>query len=192
MITLTFDMRDTYALLTETDSHNINFLVSLDGMIYASSDRALEYKTVTPFSTERKNMMLASGRYGSSDLSPVSRVSVSDFFSSNEVSLQLKTGRRAYLVERYPVQNSGWVLFSALDKKVLYGGMISAVVFYLTFSGLLFLLWLYLRKRSELQARLAEMNVELEHRVEGLTSGLKRSNADLKALVKHYQTAQES
>jgi two-component system C4-dicarboxylate transport sensor histidine kinase DctB len=51
--------------------------------------------------------------------------------------------------------------------------------------------WLYLRKRGELQEKLANINIELEGRVEVLTSGLKTSNVELKSLVSHYQSTQE-
>jgi len=192
VVVLTYNLADIYEQLNDSNNtDNINFLVGMDAVIYASSMTKMELKAVSPFSVKKINVLKKSNRYGRDELKHITSGSNADFYNLNEVKIDLNNIKKDYLVERFAVQNSGWTLFSAIDKRVLLPSIVNTLMFFITLSALIFIAFLYFRKRSELQASLANMNTELEDRVEKLTSGLKHSNTDLKVLVEHYQSTQE-
>ncbi len=190
IITLSYDLRAIYALLDD-NSGNLNFLVGLDGVIFASNDSEMDYRTISPFSIKLKDAIQKTKRYGSSSLNPISSSSKTDFFEQQELEINIHKTPLKYLIENKTVNNASWVLFSGLKSSTLLASMLMTAIFYLTVSSLLFLFWLYLRKRSEVQKKLASLNIELEDRVDVSTSGLTKSNIELKSLVSHYQTTQE-
>ena len=190
IITLSYDLRAIYALLDD-NSGNLNFLVGLDGVIFASNDAKMDYFTISPFSSKLKKAIQKTTRYGLSTLESISNSSKTDFFEQPELEINFSETPSKYLIENKTVNNASWVLFSGLKSSTLLASMLMAAIFYLTVSSLLFLCWLYLRKRSEVQKKLANLNIELENRVDVLTSGLTKSNVELKSLVSHYQTTQE-
>jgi len=63
-------------------------------------------------------------------------------------------------------------------------------VYYSLIYGVIVLLWLYWRKRLEMQRHVSSVNNELERRVVNLTSELTQSNTELQRLVEHYQRTQ--
>lgn len=189
VIAVRYPLRELYFELSRND--NVNFLVGVDGVIFASSDPVLDFKAITPIAPDMRSWLRDSERYGAAELRPISEYSRGDFFDLQELSIRFNGRANKYLVSSYPVQNSSWILFSALSSRTLLASVVWALLFYLCFSGLILLLWLYLRKRNEMQVHLAHMNEQLEQRVEDLTSGLKRSNNELTKLVDHYQTTQE-
>ncbi len=189
VVTMRYRLDEIFALLYQND--NINFLVGVDGVVFDSSRDDLNFSTVVPSSDPRRQWLRDSERYGKSDLPAMSEHTISEFFGDTKLTIGTGDNQTNVLVHSYPVQNASWIVFSALPRDVLFPSVVAALLFYLTLSGLFLLLWLYLRKRNEMQVHMADMNEQLEHRVEDLTSGLKHSNKELKTLVEHYQTSQE-
>jgi len=173
------------------DHDYINFLVGMDAIVFASSEKGLELKAVSPISDKVVSVLQNSKRYGEDSITSISRESNAGFYNFDEIKINLNNTNKKYLLDRFAVQNSSWTLFSALDKRVLLPSIINTLAFYITLSALVFIVFLYFKKRLELQNSLANMNANLEQRVEKLTSGLRSSNKDLKVLVEHYRTTQE-
>jgi len=190
VVVLTYNLADLYKQLKQPNDY-INFLVGMDAIVYASSEKGLELKAVSPISDKVVSVLQESKRYGEDSITSISPESKAGFYNFDEVKINLNNTQKRYLIDRFAVQNSSWTLFSALDKRVLLPSIINTLAFYITLSALVFIVFLYFKKRLELQNSLANMNVDLEQRVEKLTSGLRSSNKDLKVLVKHYQTTQE-
>jgi len=190
VVVLTYNLADLYEQLNQPNEY-INFLVGMDAIIYASSEKELELKSVSPISDKVVSVLQESKRYGEDSVTNISLESKTGFYNFDEAKINISNTKKRYLLQRFAVQNSSWTLFSALDKRVLLPSIINTLAFYITLSALIFIVFLYFKKRFELQNSLANMNTELEQRVEKLTSGLKNSNEDLKVLVEHYQTTQE-
>lgn len=185
-------LREVFAMLNKDTANNLNFLVGMDGVVLASTNKEIDYGIVAPVTVKHRTMLQESRRYGASSLRSLSELSYGDFFENDSITITKKNNeRRTYIVARFPVNNSSWFLFSSVDKRVIFSSMLNAGMFYLMFSALLLIAWLYLRHRAATQQHLAEINQQLEHRVENLTSGLKRSNSELYELVTHYKSTQE-
>jgi len=186
------DINELVSLLSVDDPKVTNYMVGIDGVVFASSQKSMDYATVSPITDRHKSVLIKYKRYGEATFNPISDLSKGDFFEKTHMRMNLNGVSREYMTARTPIVGSSLLLFSSLDRRAVYGNLLNVISLYVLASALFFIGWLYSRHRENTQRHLAEMNAKLESRVDTLTSGLKRSNNELRELVTHYKSSQEN
>ena len=166
-------------------------VVGYDGVIFAASDSDWEQKTLYPLADTQRQVIRDSRRYGNANLIPVGNNSSADVFDNNYIYLQSGGLSRRYLMRRALVEEAGWHVLAVSPLTQLYKRILMFCLYYSLVVGILVLLQLYWRKRSEVQKHIEGMNQELERRVGELTQELTQSNDELRDLVDHYRHTQQ-
>ncbi|RKF15873.1 sensor histidine kinase [Alginatibacterium sediminis] len=153
------------------------------GVVFYASKDQWNYHSILPLSTEQRKNTRASRQYGDHPLHELDT-------QISRSALQLPNAKghyKSYQMLQLPVSGNSWQLYALAASKVFYKPIVSAVllcsIFYL---GLLCLLvyWRYLQQR---RSWLAQINQNLEQRVEQRTQDLSRTNNELKAVIHKYQ-----
>lgn len=166
-------------------------VVGYDGVIFAASNDDWEQKTLYPLADTQRQAIRASRRYGHASLTPVGNNSSANVFDNDYIYLQGDGLSQRYLMRRALVEEIGWHVLAVSPLTQLYKRILMFCLYYSLVVGILVLLHLYWRKRSEMQAHIEGMNQELERRVGELTQELTRSNSELRDLVDHYRHTQQ-
>jgi two-component system, NtrC family, C4-dicarboxylate transport sensor histidine kinase DctB len=180
------DIFQTMALM----SHDY-LLTGVDGVIFSSSKPIWNYSALYPLSDSIRLSIQKTQRYGSSTLSSISQHSVEEALSQKKLTLKLAAREQNYFVVRASITNNGWSVYTLSPVTELAPALITTFAFYSLLFWLLVFIWLYWRKRVEMQHHIESQNTVLEQRVEKLTGGLRKSNQELQELVEHYRKNQE-
>ena len=166
-------------------------IVGYDGVVFAASRGEWVYNTLYPLAETQRLAIHESRRYPRTSLVSLSTESLDSIFHSDQVVLNSTGLANRYFARRTRLPDLGWHIFALVPSSVLFQDVAVYLLYYTLAFALLFLLWLYQRKRTEVQRHVAVLNSELERRVALLTSELKESNEELQELVDHYRTTQE-
>ncbi|WP_169449535.1 sensor histidine kinase [Oceanobacter kriegii] len=167
-------------------------LVGYDSVVFGASDRDWEYRTLGVVPGPQREGIRKSQRYGDARLLPLAIPASEDgnLFSDDYINLDANGILQRYLVGRTLVREAGWHVFAVMPRVELLRRTLEFCVYYSLIYGVIVLLWLYWRKRAEMQRHVSSVNHELERRVANLTSELTSSNTELQRLVEHYQRTQ--
>ncbi|WP_221795220.1 ATP-binding protein [Oceanobacter mangrovi] len=180
-------------LLKLVDQHKHDYLlVGYDSVVFAASNPDWELRMLSLVSDELRRAVRKSEHYGEATLMPLVTVGSKgqDVFNDAYISLVSNGIIQRYLVGRSLIRNAGWHLFAVMPRVELLRRTLEYCTYFTLLYGLLMVLWLYWRKRLEVQAHVKTMNSELERRVANLTSELTTSNTELQQLVEHYRQTQ--
>jgi len=84
VVVLTYNLADLYKQLKQPNDY-INFLVGMDAIVYASSEKGLELKAVSPISDKVVSVLQESKRYGEDSITSISPESKAGFYNFDEV-----------------------------------------------------------------------------------------------------------
>lgn len=175
----------------QLEGHKAGFLiVGYDGVIIAASDAEWRRRTLYPMPDRQRHVLIQAQRYGITSLSAVGENQPSTAFESAYIYLNKRGLTQRYLVRRAVVREAGWHVMAVSPLSKLYQQILLFCFYYTLFIGVLLLLWMYWRKRAEVQKHVEGMNQELERRVKDLTTELVQSNDELQELVDHYRRSQ--
>jgi len=166
-------------------------IIGYDGLIFAASRSDWVYNTLYSLPESQRLAIYESHRYQETPLLSISSESVDEIFSLDSIRLKTADLMNSYFVRRTRLADLGWHLFALAPSSVLFQDVAVYLVYYSLAFALLFLIWMYQRKRTEVQRHVARLNEELERRVTLLTRELKESNEELLNLVEHYRTTQD-
>lgn len=165
-------------------------LLGYDGIIFAASRGDWLYRSLYPLAEGQKEAIRSLRRYRGSAFNAIAADSVDDVFYEDSIRLRANGFSDRFLARRARIPQLGWHLFALAPSRVLYQRVGIHLLFYTTLFTAALLLWLYWRKRAEVQLHIAHLNEELERRAEALTRELTDSNTELMELVNHYRTTQ--
>lgn len=165
-------------------------LAGYDGIIFAASRGDWLYSSLYPLAEGQKDAIRSLRRYRGSAFNAIAADSVDDVFYEDSIRLRANGFSDRFLARRARIPDLGWHLFALAPSRVLYQRVGIHLLFFTTVFTAALLLWLYWRKRAEVQLHIAHLNEELERRVEALTHELTESNTELMELVNHYRSTQ--
>lgn len=175
----------------QLEGHKAGFLiVGYDGVIIAASDAEWRRRTLYPMPDRQRHVLIQAQRYGITSLNAVGNNQPATAFESAYIYLNKRGLTQRYLVRRAVVREAGWHVMAVSPLSKLYQQILLFCFYYTLFIGVLLLLWMYWRKRAEVQKHVEGMNQELERRVTELTAELVQSNDELQELVDHYRRSQ--
>ena len=165
-------------------------LLGYDGVIFAASRPDWLFNSLYPLAESQQQAIRSSHRYHSSSMRSLSRDGLDAAFHDDSISLRNPGLSSTFFTRRARMPALGWHLFALAPAHVLYQRIMLYLLYYSLAFAVLILLWLYQRKRTEVQRHVALLNHELEKRVDALTRELRGSNQELQELVDHYQSTQ--
>ncbi len=169
----------------------MDFVISdADGVIFFSSRATWQYKTMFKLSRQRRDEVRQSLRYGAAQLASISQyTSLAPLFEPR-VTLRDGGHDENWIIQSAEMPEWGWHMFALAPRTTIWPATAAVVALYTLLALLLFVVYLYLGKRRELQLHLKEMNTRLETRVDDLTAELRQSNVELQQSVDHYKRTQ--
>ena len=165
-------------------------LLGYDGVVFAASRPAWLYNSLYPLADSQQAAVRNSRRFRNPPLNSLTSDSLDDVFHNDSIRLKNAGLSSVFYARRVRLPELGWHVFALSPSHILYQRIMLHVLYYSTAFAVLLLLWMYQRKRTEVQRHVALLNRELEKRVAALTRELRDSNAELQELVNHYQTTQ--
>lgn len=165
-------------------------IVGFDGVVFAASQPEWNYTSLKVLSDYQRKALTDSRRYGTSSLGTIGPTPQPDMLSQEILALNLSGASHHYLTQNGQVSDGGWHLLVMEPETVFFKRIAQLGLLYSLVFGLFVLVWLYWRQRLDVARHVQHMNVELERRVNDLTSELRASNNELKDLVTHYQNTQ--
>jgi two-component system C4-dicarboxylate transport sensor histidine kinase DctB len=166
-------------------------LAGIDGVIFSSSESTWNYKTLYPLTEKSRQMIKEARRYGLHNLTSISEHTAEEMFTQNKLSLRVKEAKRDYFVKRKSIKDTDWYVYALTPQTSLIPPVLMTFLFSSLLFWLIILIWLYSRKRNEIQRHVESLNIILEKKIVELTGGLQKSNDELKELVTHYKDTQD-
>ncbi|MCP4411200.1 MAG: sensor histidine kinase [Gammaproteobacteria bacterium] len=161
-----------------------------DGVIFVSSNVSWLYKTMYKLPLKQRNKIQQSLRYGDALLEPISQYGSMKELYESPITLFDNAGKQSWIVHSLQMPEWGWHIYSMEQHLAIWPEVMLYIVIYTLIMLLLYVIYLYRTKRSELQLHLKEMNIRLESRVHELTGDQQRTNSELQELVDHYRQTQ--
>ena len=166
-------------------------IIGYDGVVFSASRSGWVYNSLYPLAETQRLAIHESRRYPRTSLVGLSSEPLDDIFHSDQIVLNATGLANRYFARRTRAPELGWHIFALAPSSVLFQDVAIYLLYYTLAFALLFLIWLYQRKRTEVQRHVKVLNAELERRVALLTRELKESNEELQELVDHYRTTQD-
>ena len=166
-------------------------IVGNNGVIFASSNPHWSQHTLYPMPPGWREFARSSRRYGNAPLTPIGDNSASTVFDKSIISLATGLRRQNYYSRHDLVTDAGWHYLAVTPATALWLPVASYVGVYTLAFVVVFIAWLYRRKRREVHSHIEDMNAQLEGRVHTLTHDLVVTNREQAKLLEHYQRAQK-
>ncbi len=166
-----------------------------DGVVFFSSRADWLYRSLFALSSETRQRLQQSKRYGQQRLESISLQDKAEPEAIKHIRLRNpntsvdETDYPSWYISVNAIDHWGLNVATLTPTGKSYQGLISYAVGYTLFVLLCWFYWLYRTKHQELQQHLASMNSRLEEQVNALTADLRQSNSQLQESVDHHKKA---